>query len=91
MPCEQIRTIVEDGGALVDVRSPMEFANGSLTGAKNIPLNGLPNFLDELPKDKPVLLYCVSGARSGAAQRYLAQAGYDAHNIGAYSSYRHCG
>ncbi|MCK5922718.1 MAG: rhodanese-like domain-containing protein [Methylococcales bacterium] len=90
MPCDQIKSIVDDGGVLVDVRSPMEYASGSLNGARNIPLAGLPNFMDDLPKDKPVLLFCVSGARSGAAQRYLAQQGYDAHNIGAYASYRHC-
>lgn len=91
MPCDQIKSILAEGGALIDVRSPLEFSNGSLSGAKNIPLNGLPNFMDDIPKDKPVLLYCVSGARSGAAQRYLVQQGYDAHNIGAYTSYQHCG
>ena len=90
MPCEQIKQILEEGGALLDVRTPMEFASGSIPGAKNVPLNGLPGVLPTLPRDHPILLYCRSGARSGMAQRFLAQEGFDAHNIGGYSQYAHC-
>lgn len=90
MPCEQIKQILKDGGALLDVRTPQEYAKGALPGALNVPLNGLPGFLPSLPKDQPILLYCRSGARSGMAQRYLAQEGFDAHNIGGYAQYMHC-
>ena len=90
MPCEQIKQILEQGGALLDVRTPGEFASGAIPGAKNVPLNGLPAILPTLPKDQPILLYCRSGARSGMAQRFLAQEGFDAHNIGGYSQYAHC-
>lgn len=90
MPCEQIKKVLEDGGALIDVRSPREYASGAIPGAQNIPLNGIPNMLESLPKEKPVLLYCHSGARSGMAQRYLAQAGFDAHNIGGYMRFASC-
>jgi len=90
MPCEQIKKILEDGGALIDVRTPREYSAGALPGAKNIPLNGIPGVLESLPKDQPVLLYCHSGARSGMAQRYLVEAGFDAHNIGGYTTYSHC-
>jgi len=90
MPCEQIKKILEDGGALIDVRTPQEYSAGALPGAKNIPLNGIPGVLESLPKDQPVLLYCRSGARSGMAQRYLVEAGFDAHNIGGYMTYAHC-
>lgn len=90
MPCDQIQSILEDGGVLLDVRTPMEYAQGSIPGAKNVPMNHIPALMQELPKNKPVLLYCRSGARSGAAQNYLLQAGFDAHNIGGYASYAHC-
>ena len=90
MPCEQIKQILEEGGALLDVRTPREFALGALPGAQNIPLNGLPGVLQNLPKNQPILLYCRSGARSGMAQRYLLNEGFDAHNIGGYSQYAHC-
>ena len=90
MPCDQIKQILKDGGALLDVRTPQEFAGGALPGAQNVPLNGIPNAMENLPKDQPVLLYCRSGARSGMAQRFLIQEGFEAHNIGGYSRFAHC-
>ncbi len=90
MPCEQIKQILKDGGALLDVRTPQEFAGGALPGAQNVPLNGIPNIVQSLPKDQPVLLYCRSGARSGMAQRFLVQEGFEAHNIGGYAQFAHC-
>jgi phage shock protein E len=90
MPCNEIKQILKDGGALLDVRSPQEFAGGALPGAQNVPLNGINNALQSLPKDQPVLLYCRSGARSGMAQRFLLQEGFDAHNIGSYNRFTHC-
>lgn len=90
MPCEQIKQILKEGGALLDVRTPQEFAGGALPGAQNVPLNGIPNVLQSLPKDQPVLLYCRSGARSGMAQRFLVQEGFEAHNIGGYAQFSHC-
>ncbi len=90
MPCDQIKQILEDGGALIDVRTPQEFATGAIPGAQNVPLNNIPGLVGGLSKDQPVLLYCHSGARSGVAQRYLIQEGFEAHNIGGYASYRQC-
>jgi len=90
MPCEQIKQILKDGGALLDVRTPQEFASGALPGAQNVPLNGIPSAVQSLPKDRPILLYCRSGARSGMAQRFLVQEGFEAHNIGGYSQFSHC-
>ncbi len=90
MPCDQIKQILKDGGALLDVRTPQEFASGALPGAQNVPLNGIPNVVQSLPKDQPILLYCRSGARSGMAQRFLVQEGFEAHNIGGYSQFSHC-
>ncbi len=90
MPCNEIKQILVDGGVLLDVRTPNEYAQGSIPGATNVPLQGIPSAIDSLPKDKPVLLYCHSGARSGMAQRYLVQEGFEAHNIGGYNRFQHC-
>lgn len=90
MPCKQLKLALADGGVLIDVRTPAEFARGAIRGAINIPLNLLTASLDTFEMEKPVLLYCHSGARSGMAQRYLVQAGYDAHNIGAYLPFAQC-
>ncbi|MGQ9908539.1 MAG: rhodanese-like domain-containing protein [Candidatus Flexifilum sp.] len=66
---------------ILDVRQPNEFEGGHIQGAKLIPLNELPNSLDKLPKDKTILCVCRSGARSGAAARQLANAGFNAINL----------
>jgi phage shock protein E len=63
------------GASVVDVRSPDEFRDGAYQGAVNIPLHELPRRLAEIPRDRPVVLYCASGARSSAAARMLKQAG----------------
>jgi rhodanese-related sulfurtransferase len=62
---------------LVDIRTPAEVAQGAIPSAKHIPMHVLPLRLDELPKDKALVLYCRSGARSYHACQYLAQQGYD--------------
>jgi rhodanese-related sulfurtransferase len=52
---------------LVDVRDPKEFAAGTIKGAVNIPINELEKRIPSLPKDKPVIFICGTGARSGEA------------------------
>jgi phage shock protein E len=74
---------IKAGAKVVDVRSPDEFRDGGYPGAVNIPVQDLGRRLAEIPKDKPVVLYCASGARSGMAARVLKQAGYaDVVNAG---------
>lgn len=81
--------LVSDGARLIDVRSPAEFADGHLPNAVNIPLQLLPQHLSTLePKDKPIVLYCRSGNRSGQAASILKDAGFSAvHNLGAMSKW----
>lgn len=62
---------------IVDVRTPQEFRGGAYPGAVNIPLDELPQRLDELgDKARDITLYCASGARSSYAQRMLMQLGF---------------
>ncbi len=63
---------------LVDVRSPSEYATGHVQGAVNLPLDRLASdALAVLPdKAAPLVLYCVSGARSEMAAQWLRQMGY---------------
>lgn len=72
------------GARIVDVRTPAEFKDGAYPGAINIPLALLAVRMNELePRDKPIVLYCASGARSGQAARILKQAGFqDVINAG---------
>ncbi len=61
---------------LVDVRTPGEYAEGHLAGAKLIPVQEIDKRLSEIDKSKPVLLYCRSGHRSGNALKILQDHGY---------------
>jgi phage shock protein E len=75
---------IRAGALLVDVRTPDEFKDGSYNGAVNIPLASLLARQGELgPKDRPIILFCASGARSGLGARLLKQAGFtDVVNAG---------
>ena len=74
--------LINDSGAIVlDVREPAEFAAGHLPNARNIPLGELDKRVGDLPKGKPVLVCCASGARSGKAISLLRQDGREAFNL----------
>ncbi len=65
---------------LIDVRTPEEFASGHVKNAVNINYNA-PDFAEKvsrLDKSKPVLLYCLSGGRSGAAATKMQEMGFAA-------------
>jgi phage shock protein E len=83
----QVRTLLQQGATLVDVRSPGEFASGHIDGAINIPVDQIRARMSEIPGGKPVVLYCRSGARSSSAAQTLRGAGRtDVHNAGAMSN-----
>ncbi|WP_337843819.1 rhodanese-like domain-containing protein [Thermus sp.] len=64
------------GALIVDVRTPMEFAQGHVPGAVNLPVEEVSRWAKDLPKDRPVYLYCRSGNRSRQAAEHLARQGY---------------
>ncbi len=58
---------------IVDVRTPGEFMGGNVAGSINIPLNEIPQHLDEFKKMKQIVLCCASGGRSMQASMFLKQ------------------
>lgn len=89
--CEQLRQLLAQGAQLIDVRSTMEFSQGALNGAINLPVNTIQSSIESIDKEKPVLLYCRSGARSGMVQQFLISLGFqDVYNIGSYNKYVFC-
>lgn len=64
--------------AVLDVRKLGEFREGHVPGALHIPHTRLAERLGELPRDKKILVYCRSGARSATAAALLAREGFDA-------------
>jgi hydroxyacylglutathione hydrolase len=61
---------------LVDVRAPLEFADGHIEGAINIPAPTLRTRYGELDPDKPTYLICSTGNRSSLAASILKQHGF---------------
>lgn len=66
---------------LLDIRSPAEHAAWHIPGSVLMPLKSLRPRLAEIPKDRPIFLYCRSGFRSYLAYRLLCQHGYDARTL----------
>jgi len=64
------------GQRMIDVREVHEFKQGHIPGAINIPLSQLRTRLSEIPKNRPVFLYCRSGMRSRQAGKILSRHGY---------------
>ena len=62
---------------LVDIRIPMETAVWQLNFGLKIPANELPERLNELPKDKLIVVACPMTARSNMARSYLVSQGYN--------------
>lgn len=61
---------------LVDVRTPEEYALGTIDGAVNIPLDDLRGRLGEIDRDSNVIVFCAVGLRGYLAQRILLGRGY---------------
>lgn len=84
-----VKEVQQDSNAcLLDVRTPMEFENGSISGSKNIPLDELRGRLSELDKSKKIYVTCQIGLRGYVACRILSQNGFDCYNLsGGYRLY----
>jgi len=81
---EATRLMNQAGTLVLDVRESDEFASGHLPKARHIPLKELEARMAEIAKfkDKPVIVTCRSGARSGSACRALRKAGFtNVHNL----------
>ncbi|PNH98986.1 FAD-dependent oxidoreductase [Vibrio diazotrophicus] len=84
---DEIDNLTEDQ-LLLDVRNPGELQNGYLPGAVNIPVDQLRQRMNELPKDKEIIIYCQVGLRGNVAYRQLVNNGYKARNLlGGYRTY----
>jgi NADPH-dependent 2,4-dienoyl-CoA reductase/sulfur reductase-like enzyme/peroxiredoxin family protein/rhodanese-related sulfurtransferase/TusA-related sulfurtransferase len=90
MTWDQVNSLDRNKVTIVDVRLPEELALGTIDGSINIPLQKIRQQINEIPKNRPVLLYCQTGQRSYFASRILNQLGFEAYNLtGGYKTYSH--
>ncbi len=80
---EEIRARLSRGEDvfLLDVREPDEVAEWAYPLGVNIPLGQLGGRLDEVPRDRTIVVACHMGGRSAAAAQALSEAGWSAENL----------
>lgn len=72
----ELSEAIRKGAFLVDVRTPSEFSGGSVKGAVNIPLDKISSQLSKFKGKKNIVVFCMSGGRSGQAKSILQQNGF---------------
>lgn len=77
----EIAELIEGGAQLIDVRQDYEFEAAHLPGASRIGLEVVAEQRDTIAKDRPVVFYCRTGARSAMAAQAFSDAGYDVSNL----------
>ena len=78
LPVEELKARLERGEQplIIDVREPWEYDLVHLPQARLIPMNTIPEHMDELDKDAEIVLHCHHGARSWSVAAYLMQHGF---------------
>ena len=75
-PDLQQRLAGGEGVYLLDIRTDAEVAQGVLPGAQHLPMHLIPLRMADFPRDREIVLYCRSGARSYHACSFLIQQGF---------------
>ena len=78
---DEIAELIEGGAQLIDVRQDYEFEAARIPGASRIGLETIAENRDAVAKDRPVVFYCRTGARSAMAAQAFSEAGYDVSNL----------
>ncbi len=78
---EETQRLLADPAAhalLIDVREADEVAVCAIAGARHIPMQQIPEKIDELPQDKHLLIHCHHGGRSMRVTQFLRAKGFAA-------------
>ncbi len=89
----EVKRLIEENAIIVDVREAEEFTGGHVPGARNLPQADLLTRIDEIPRDRRVVVVCESGRRSQGAARFLTGQGYEgvADLVGGTTAWRLAG
>jgi rhodanese-related sulfurtransferase len=84
---ENVKDFTDRNAVIIDVRTIGEFQQGHIKNSKNIPLNVLSTKINEIKKlNKPVIVCCQSGMRSGQAASILKSNGIEVMNGGGWQN-----
>ncbi|HBS12691.1 MAG TPA: MBL fold metallo-hydrolase [Flavobacteriaceae bacterium] len=73
---EEMESLKNQGTLVVDLRGVSEYKEGHVEGAKNVYFGTIEDNLDQIPKDKKVIVHCQSGHRASIAYSVLVKNGY---------------
>jgi len=86
-PKADLKSLVQNGAVIVDVRTKSEYQSGHIKGSVNIPLQELSGQLGKLKKDQVIITCCASGMRSASARGVLRSKGFEqVHNGGGWQN-----
>jgi hydroxyacylglutathione hydrolase/adenylyltransferase/sulfurtransferase len=79
---ERASQLMREGDVqVVDVREPYEVDAGYIAGSRHVEMERLASQAETIERDRPVLFYCRTGARSGMAANAFRRAGYEAYSL----------
>jgi rhodanese-related sulfurtransferase len=79
---QQVAQLLKQGEIeLIDVREPQEWHAGRIAGSRHLPIGELSAQAETVSRERQVVFYCRSGARSAMATAAFSQAGWDAHSM----------
>lgn len=82
---DKVNEMLQNGAVIIDVRTADEYKGGHVQGSLNIPLDRLEGQIEKIKKmNKPVVLCCASGMRSGRATSILKEHGITCCNGGSW-------
>ena len=78
---DELATIIEQGGRVIDVREPAEYEAGRVPGVELVPLRTVPQNVEAFRGDGTTYVICRSGSRSMQACEFVAAQGADVANV----------
>ena len=67
----------KDSVVVVDIRDPQSYANAHMPEAQHLSNENFASFIEQTPKDKPVVVVCYHGISSQQAAQVIAQQGFE--------------
>ncbi|MDN5345327.1 MAG: hypothetical protein PWQ18_1441 [Clostridia bacterium] len=84
IPEAELKKLVDAGDQsiyILDIREAKDYAAGHIAGAHNIPFKEVGRNLDQLPRDKTIIVYCYTGQTGGQTTAALNIAGFKARSL----------